>query len=228
MSSTERAQRITFSGSLVVCAVLTVVSTSLMPDFSGGSTDRLEAIAAAGTSATVSAMLFTIAQLFFAIGVVGVARVVGDRAPVLAALGATAAVLSAFGHAVYGGVGLTMVDMAKDTANHEAYAAVLAAGETGLMIPFLVMGLLGTVLAIVLTAAALWRSRVAARWLPAALVGFVVLEFAGSALSEWASYAAGLLFLVGFLSLAGIVARAPERLRDPAPSRSGPFAEAVS
>lgn len=207
MSQTARVQRTTAAASLVVCAVLTVISTPLMPDFSGGFTDRLEAVAAAGTSATVSALLFTIAQPFFAIGFIGVARVLQDRAPVLAGLGAAAAVLSAFGHSVYGGVGLTMIDMAKDPANHDAYAAVLAAGETGLMIPFLVMGLLGTILALFLVAATLWRARVGARWLPAVLVGFVVVEFAGSALSEWAVYAAGLLYLVGFLALAQIVTR---------------------
>jgi hypothetical protein len=48
--------------------------------------------------------------------------------------------------------------------------------------------------------------------LPAALVGFVIVEFAGSALSEWAVYAAGLLYLGAFLALAAMVARAPERL----------------
>jgi hypothetical protein len=38
-------------------------------------------------------------------------------------------------------------------------------------------------------------------------MGFVLIEFAGSALSEWAGYAAGLLYLVGFLALAQIATR---------------------
>lgn len=209
MSQTARVQRTTITGSLVVCAVLTVVGLALMPDFSGGQAERLEAIGAAGASAAISAILFTVAQLFFAIGFVGAAGVVRDRAPVLAALAAATAVLSAFGHAVHGGVSLTMLDMAADPANRDAYAAVLEAGETGRLIPFLAMGLLGTVLALLLMAAALWRARVAPRWLPAVLVGFVVVEFAGSGLSEWASYASGLLYLVGLFTLAGLVARRP-------------------
>jgi hypothetical protein len=228
MNQSARIKRFTVAASLVSCAVLTVTSTMLMPDFSGDTTDRLEAIAAAGPRAAVSAMLFTIAQIFFVIGFVGVARVLNDRAPALANLGAVAAVLGGFGHSVYGGVGLTMINMADDPANHGAYAGALEAGETGLMIPFLVMGLLGTILTIVLISAALWRARVTPRWLPAALVGFVVVEFAGSALSEWAVYAAGLLYLGALVALAILVARAPARLWAAAPDPRQATSEAFA
>jgi hypothetical protein len=205
MTKTARLQRFTAPASLVVCAILTAISVPLMPDFGGDFAERLDAIAAAGTSAAVSAILFTLSQPFFAIGLVGVARVLRDRAPVLAVLGAVTAVAGAFGHAVHGGVSLTMLDMAKDPANHDAHAAVLAAGESGVLLPFLIMGLLGTVLAIVLIAAGLWRARVEPRWLSALLVGFVVVEFGASGLSEWASYAAGLLYVAAFLVLARVV-----------------------
>ncbi len=207
MRDTATILRNTAAASLAGCAVLTVVSVLLMPEFGGDFVDRLQAVADGGTASTVSALGFVLAQLPFAVGLVGVTHLLRDRAPVLSVLGATFAVLGGFGHAVYGGVNLTMLAMARDTANLDVHAEILAAGESGVGIPFMAMGLLGTVLGIILLAVGLWRAQVGPRWVPPVLIAFLLTEFIGAGLSAWAGYAAGLLYLVGLLALAVVVAR---------------------
>lgn len=191
--------------SLVVGAALIVVSVLLMPDFSGGHRESLEAIAAAQTTSTISAMSFTVAQLFLAVGLVGVAHLVRSQVPVLAMLGGTLAVLGAFGHAVYGGVNVVMLSMAQDLAAFDTHAAVLARGEEGIDIPFMAAGLLGTVLGFILLGVALWRSGLGPRWVGPAMLVWVVVEFVGSNFSQWASYASGALYAVIFGALAHAV-----------------------
>lgn len=188
--------------SLVVGAALIVVSVLLMPDFSGGHGERLEAIAAAQGASAISALSFTVSQLFLAVGLVGVAHLVRSRVPVLATLGGTLAVLGAFGHAVYGGVNVVMLAMAEDLAALDTHAAVLARGEEGIGIPFMAAGLLGTVLGFILLGVAVWRGGLGPRWVGPAMIVWVVLEFVGSNFSEWASYASGALYAVVFGALA--------------------------
>lgn len=207
MRNTAALTRGTVAASLATCAVLTVVSVLLMPDFSGGQADWLREIAAAPTASAISALVFVASQLPFAVGLVGVAHLLRDRTPVLAALGATLAVLGGFGHATYGGVNLVMLQMARDTANTGVHADVLSGMESGPAVPFMAAGLLGTVLGLVLLGVAVWRAGVGPRWLGPVLVLFVVVEFAGSGISVWAGYASAALFGVGFLTLALLVAR---------------------
>ncbi|WP_256841499.1 hypothetical protein [Ornithinimicrobium cryptoxanthini] len=191
--------------SLVVGAALIVVSVLLMPDFSGGHRERLEAIAAAQGTATISALSFTASQLFLAVGLVGVAHLVRSRVPLLATLGGSLAVLGTFGHAVYGGVNVLMLAMAQDLAALDAHAAVLARGEGGIGIPFMAAGLLGTVLGFILLGVAVWRGGLGPRWVGPAMLVWVVVEFVGSGFSQWAGYASGALYAVIFGALAHAV-----------------------
>jgi hypothetical protein len=210
MRNTAALTRGTVAASLAMCGVLTVVAVLLMPDFSGGEVEWLQAIAAAPTAASVSAMLYVASQLTLAVGLAGVAHLVRDRTPVLAALGATFAVLGAFGHAVYGGVNLVMLKMAEDATNRGAHAGVLSDVGSGPAIPFMAMGVLGTILGLVLLGIAVWRAGLGPRWLGPVLVLFVLVEFIGAGFSVWAGYASGLLFLVGFLALALAVSRSSD------------------
>lgn len=207
MRNTATLTRATVVASLAACGVLTVVSVLLMPDFSGSESQWLQEIATASTASAISAMLFVGSQLPFAVGLVGVAHLLRDRTPVLAALGAVLAVLGGFGHAAYGGVNLVMLQMAKDPANAAAHADVLRGVGSGPAVPFMAAGLLGTVLGLVLLGIAVWRADTGPRWLGPVLILFVVVEFAGAGFSVWAGYASAVLFLLGFLTLALVVAR---------------------
>jgi hypothetical protein len=214
MRRTAVFHRNTAAAGLVLAALMTFVSVLLMPPFDGDHADWLGSIAASGSS-RLSALLFVAAQLPFAVGLVGVAHLLRDRAPVLSSLGATLAVLGGFGHAVYGGVSLLMTHMAEDPAGYDVHAAVLKDAEGSTMIPFMAAGLVGTVLGLILVAAGLWRAHVGPRWLPGALVAFVLVEFIGAGLSEWAGYASGVLFLVTFLVMAALVVRTPAGAWEP-------------
>ncbi|KAB7742999.1 hypothetical protein GA707_15230 [Nostocoides sp. F2B08] len=196
-----RLTRTTVAGSLLAAAVLTIASISTMPDFAGDHVSRLEAIAGSSL-ATFSALAWVVSQVFILIGVVGVAHLTRHRAPVLSTVAAVLVGLSCFGHCVYGGVNLTMLSMADDRAGIATHAAVLDRLEAGIGIPFMAAGMLGLVLGFAALAVALWRSGVGPRWAGPALVAWLVLEFVGSSLSEWAFYGSGLLYLVIFGALA--------------------------
>ena len=194
--------------SLVLTAVLMIVSTVVAPPFVGGA-GQLAAISAAGPSATVSAMCFTLAQLFFVVGMVGIGNLVRPRAPKLAALGVALAVVGGFGHTVHGGVTMVQLVMASDVANHSTYAAVLEQLQSGPAAVFMLMGLLGTMLGILVLAMGLFRSRVVPRWAPVALWVFLLLEFGGSGISEWAGLASGVFYVAGLAAVAVTLWRDP-------------------
>lgn len=226
---TAQLTRATVAGSLAVGAALTVVSVATMPDFSGDQAARLEAVAASPVAAT-SALTWVLSQVLLGLGVVGVAHLARRSVPVLATLAAVVFGLGALGHTVYGGVNLAMLSMAQDLGSVEAHVAVLDRLESGLMLPFMAAGLLGTVLGLVLLAVAVWRSGAGPRWVPVALLAFVLVEFVGSTLSRWAGVASGALLVLAFGALALVVRRSSpahwrteaeagtEQVREPAPS----------
>jgi hypothetical protein len=198
--------RSTVAASLVAGAVLTVVSVATMPDFSGDQAERLQAVAAS-PRAGLSAVTWVLSQPLVALGVVGVTLLARRSAPVLATLAAVVFGLGALGHAVYGGINLAMLAMAEEMGALDAHVAVLDRLETGAMLPFMAAGLIGTVLGVLLLAAALWRAGVGPRWVGPALVAWVVVEFVGSNLVPWAGVASGALFAGALTALAVTVWR---------------------
>ena len=166
---------------LVLAAAGSVAWVSLQPPFPEGYDARLAAIDEAGAGAAVSAFLFTATQLPWLVAVVGVAWLAHRGSSRFAAVGGTLAVLGAFGHAVFGGAMIVTVLMARDVADRAVMADLLETIElTGLLVPFMAAGLLGTVLGTLLLGVALWRSRVVPRWVPVVLWAFLVVEFVGS------------------------------------------------
>jgi hypothetical protein len=205
MKDTANLRRITAAGGLVLAAVLSVVWTALQPPFPAGYADRLAAVDRAGTSAAVSAALFVVSQLPMLAAVFGIGQLARSRAPVAANLGVGLSVLGVFGHAVFGGVSLVTVVMAGDVGNREVYGQLLAQVESSPVMAFAALGLVGTVLGTLVLSIALWRSRVVGRWVPALLWAFLLLEFVGSGLGDYAGYAGGICYLIAFGMLAARV-----------------------
>ena len=116
------------------------------------------------------------------------------------------AVLGAFGHSVFGGLRLAMFGMLTKSGRAE-YAAALDRTYDSPVMLFAAMGLLGTVVGLLLLAIGLLRSRTVAAWMPACLIGFLVLEFVGSNLSSWASSGAVALYAAALLGIAAVVLR---------------------
>ncbi|TPG16811.1 hypothetical protein [Pedococcus bigeumensis] len=196
---------------LIATAVLSAVSVALQPALTGDGAQRLSALRDAAPSAAISAATFVLAQLPLIVGVLGIGHLLRSRAPKLSASGATLAVLGAFGHAVIGGVMLLQVAMATDSdaGRRTAYAALVdQMGNTPVML-FSLAGLAGTVVGLLLLAVGLWRSQVVARWVPATLIAFLVVEFAGGAVSDAASYLSSVCLLAAFGGTAIAILRSP-------------------
>lgn len=206
---TARYVRAAAAISLVLNAVLSVVSIALMTTFGDGTAENLAAIDAAGTMAAISATAFVVAQLPFIIAVLGISHLAGIRAPIIAVIGGTVAVIGGFGHTVFGGTSLVQLAMAADTANHAVYAGLLD-GEMplGLMI-LMLCGTAGTVLGLLLLGVALLRAKVGPRWAPYAIWAWILVEFVGTSITSWATLASGLLYLGTFGALAVAVWRSP-------------------
>ncbi len=140
----------------------------------------------------------------------GIGHLLRDRAPRLFNIGTSLAVVGGFGHAVYGGVTMLQLEMAGDTANHAVHAQMLEQLESGPAVAFMAMGLLGTVLGLLLLSIGLFRARVVPRWVGPALWAFLVVEFAGNAVSEWSSHLAAMLYTAALGAIAVTIWRSSE------------------
>ncbi|GAA4431927.1 hypothetical protein GCM10023169_37040 [Georgenia halophila] len=209
--------RILTAVALVATALLSLLWTLLEPPLPAEG--LLTALADGGTSVAASGLLFAFAQLLFAVGMVGLGCWLRSASPRLAATGASFGVLGAFGHTLWAGVMLVQIVMAADAANHDVHAALVADLEASLLfLPFSMLGLAGTVLGVLLLSIALWRSRRAPRWAAPALWAFLLVEFVGTSLSDWATYVSGVLYLAAFAALAARIATERADVPTPAPT----------
>lgn len=191
---------------LVAAAVSSIVWTVTSPEFPDGYEARLGAIAETGTTGLISAAFFAASQLPMLVAILAIAHLARPRSPRAAAAGLTLGVLGVIGHAVFGGISLVSVVMAGDTANRAVHAEILATVEsTPAIMMFAVAGLLGTVLGLLVLSIALYRSRAVAPWIPMVLWLFLVVEFVGTGLSDYATYVAGACLLIAFAGLARAV-----------------------
>lgn len=201
-------------GAAAICLVLagalsaTFMLLAAAPGWGSDHVERLQAVADAGRTTTVSFLAFATYQLPLMIGLLGVAHLLRGRRPLLANLGATLAAVGAFGYAVYGGSQLVIPAMAADEANLELFAQLRADAEA-LTEPFAALGMVGSVLGLLLLSIALWRAGVGPRWIPVTLWAFLAVEFIGTSLSPAAGPVSAALLLVALASLAVVVWRSP-------------------
>ena len=186
---------------LVTAPVLSLVSVALQPPFQDDSAAELAGFAD-GWAPTVSAVCFVAAQLAILVAVLAIGRLLLPAAPRLSAWGTALGVLGCFGHAVFGGIALTYLVMARDQARREDYAALMDAILDSPVMIVAILGLAGFVLGLLLLGIGLFRSRIAARWVGPALWAFLLLEFVGSNWSDNASYVSVLLFGAAFVAVA--------------------------
>lgn len=210
MKNTATFRRASAAIGLIATSLLMIVSTVLAPEFPAGFADRLAAINEGGSQAAISAFAFALAQLPFIVGMLGVGHLLRDRAPRLSNVGTALAVIGGFGHAVHGGVTMLQLEMAGDAANRAVHAQMLEQLESGPAVAFMVMGLLGTVLGLLLLSIGLFRAGVGPRWVGPALWAFLAIEFAGSAISEWSSHLSVIAYTAAFFVLAATTWRSPE------------------
>lgn len=194
---------------LVASALLALLSVALQPDLPADHAARLASLDAAGTRGAVSAVAFLLQQLPFIVAVLGLGHLLRAQAPRLSTAGVVLAVLGAFGHTVFGGLSMVYLLMADDASRRAAYAVLYEHVESSPVMLFALAGLAGTVIGLLLLSLAMFRTTVVPRWVPTLLVAFLVLEFAGSAISPYASDVAGVCALMAFTTLAVQVRRMP-------------------
>lgn len=194
---------------LVGAVVTSAAWTLLEPAFPSDHAERLAAIDQGGTGAAVSAAFFPLSQAFMLAAVLGIGHLLRHGAPLLSNLGTSLAVLGVLGHSVFAGAMLMTVTMAADQGNRELYAGLVRDFESSPMIAFAAVGLLGTVLGLLLLSIGIWRAQITPRWVPASLGLFLVVEFVGSALSDYAAYASLVCLAIAFSALARAVAQSP-------------------
>lgn len=187
---------------LVTTALLSGISLLTMPTWPDGFDALLATVDKHPTTSLVSALTFVLAQLPLLVAAVAIGGMVIPRKPLLGGLGVALTVIGAFGHSVYGGVAMVQLEMAADSAHHGIHADLLTDLESSPLVLFMAMGLLGTVLGLLLLAIGLWRSHSVAGWIPAALALFLVTEFVGSSITDWAAYASSSLYLAALTGLA--------------------------
>jgi hypothetical protein len=203
VNQTLPTRRPVVAAALVAAPLLMMASTALMPPFAADHAQRLVDLHDAGAAAAASNVLFILTQIPMLLAFVGIASLIGGRMPRLALVVTGIGLVATFCEAVMGGTGLVWTSLAGDPANRATYAEQWEQFESSPAMLFGVLGFLGTVLTLVLAAVGLWRTRVVPIGVPLLIAAFVVLEFAGSAVSEYASYAAVSCLLVAF----GVVAR---------------------
>ncbi|BDZ63136.1 hypothetical protein [Agromyces mangrovi Wang et al. 2018] len=197
--------------SLVATLVLAFVGLLLQPEFPDDNAEYVRLLAESPTAA-LGLQLFAFAQLFWAIGFVGLAHATVHRARVTGTIGAVSSGLGAFGHAVFAGaslVGREMAMYATETGDAAAAVAAADASQGGAFLPYLAFGLLGTVLGVVFTGIAMLRSRIAPVWVPIALLVWVVVEFGlpNFLSGVWITYASMMLGLIAFTGAAIAILR---------------------
>jgi hypothetical protein len=203
--TTLQPTRRTAAAALVLAASMLAVSTMTQPDVTGGAVQKLSAIDAGGGLAVLSAALFGLAQLPFALGLLAVGGLLRERSSRLARSGATLGVLGAFGHTLFAGVSFTYLVMATDPTRRAAYAHLVSDIESSPAMLVSLVGLGGTVLGLLLLAIGLFRSGVGPRWVGPVLWAFLVVEFVGTGLSSRAAYLSAALLVVAFVGLARTV-----------------------
>ncbi len=209
MKDTATFRRTAVGLSLIAAVITSAIWTLTMPEFPTDYSERLAAIDEAGASGTVSAVFFCVSQLFWLGAVLGMAHLIRRGSPALSNIGATVAVVGTLAHAVFGGVNLITLRMAQDTGNRELYAALIEDFESSPMMGFAIAGLLGTVLGLLLLSIGLFRSRVGPRWIPVLLWAWLVVEFVGTGLSDYASYVSAIALAFAFGALARHVWQSP-------------------
>lgn len=209
MKNTTAFYRNTVVVCLVLAPVLMLVSSALQPPFVSSYVDRLADIDQSGAAAWVSNVLFILTQVPMLVAFLGIAHLLRGHSPRLASVAAVIGVLATFGEAVMGGTGLVYLTMAGDAENRELFAGVWEQMESSPVMLFAMVGFGGTVLTLLLLSIGLFRSRLAPHWVPMLVCLYLILEFFGSNLTEYASYAAVLCLLIGFGTLARLVWESP-------------------
>jgi hypothetical protein len=140
----------------------------------GGNSELLAAVAADPTGFVVSTLLLLVSTILLIPAVMAVLHLVRDRAPVIGHVAGAFGILGALGHMVVVCYGLFVAEMADGGSRAEMVSLLdrLDGGLAVVVVPLI----LSFALAVLLMGIALYRARVAPRWVMLAAIAAVVVE----------------------------------------------------
>jgi hypothetical protein len=200
--------RFAAAATLVAGAGCQVIAFALAPNFSD-TTDRLQWIADNSTRADVSKIFDVLAMPFLLAGVIVYLLLARERTPRLAWTGSIVLFIGLVGLAVAQGVEVLELAVVRDGRfDQKALAHVVDNVSTGAVAVVGAMFFGGVLIGILLTIAALWRSRAVLRGVPVLMLVFVILD-----VPLQRPLTAHIVALVGAAWIAWTIlgARAPER-----------------
>lgn len=204
---------------LVLGPVIAGLSVIFQPDLEGSPSHRLAAMD--GSLATVSAIAFLISQLPLLIAILAIGRLLLPSAPRLSAWGTPLGVLGCFGHTAFGGTSMIYLMMARDHSHRAVQTELFDKIQNSPVMLFSVIGLVGTVFGLLTLSIGLFRSRAVPVWVGPAVWAFLLVEFVGTAFSNYASYLSVLLLGAAFFAIAGVLGSSSEESATPVPATAG-------
>jgi hypothetical protein len=163
------------AGVALIGTTVTLLASELFgPRGTGDNAELLDAVAADQTGYVVSTLLVLVSTILLIPAVMGVLHLVRDRAPVIGHVAGAFGILGALGHAVVVCYGLFVAEMADGGSRSEMVSLLdrLDGGLAAVVFPLI----LSFALAILLMGIALYRARVAPRWVMLAAIAAVVVE----------------------------------------------------
>jgi hypothetical protein len=163
------------AGLALIGATVTLLASEVLgPRGAGGNAELLDAVAGDRSGFVVSTLLLLISTILFIPAVMGVLHLVRDRAPVIGHVAGVAGVLGALGHMTYVVYALFVAEMV-DAGPRPQMVALLDDLDRGLAVVVLPL-ILSFALAVLCMGIALYRARVAPRWVMLACIAAVVVE----------------------------------------------------
>ena len=200
MQRRSRLQLVVHVVALVLVPILTFVFVwrDRAFDYSGGAAKRFDEFASHADLLLEQGLLFFAAQVALVPAALAFLWLVHGRGRTLVVLGVGLYVLSALGHAAFTGSQLLLHQMLladERSAMRDAFAAFDRSLE---LVVVSVPGLLGLVLGSLLLGIGVIRSVELPWWIGAALIGFLVAEFALGGAVDWGTLVAAVLWAVAF------------------------------
>lgn len=179
--STSRVRRRIAAGSMIAGPALLVAGTFITPATQAAPAAYLSDIAQYAGRVQAGALLFVVGHMLLVPAVFAMIHVVSRTAP---RLGHVAGVLAVSGSVAMAGLGTTRlydVALARSvTPTQGAEVLSVLQGSTGFLVVLVLPAVAGLTLGAVLLGVALWRSGLAAWWLPVVMfLGFVGVSVGG-------------------------------------------------
>jgi hypothetical protein len=163
------------AGVALIGATLTLLASEIVgPHGASSNAELLDQVAGDKSGWVVATLLMLVSTILFVPAVMGVLHLVRDRAPVIGHVAGAVGILGALGHMAYVCYALFVAELA-DGGSRSQMVTVLDDLDSGLAAVVMPL-IMSFAIAVLLMSIALYRARVAPRWVMLATIAAVVIE----------------------------------------------------